>query len=165
MSNYNFYQTKTVNKWDTDLLPSMCRPWGPSLVLGKARQIYKGEKSPRTMNKLGAQTCSTETSMQGLGRWFRGESACCGMAGPISVLGGWVWQLSSNHRRQRLDIPKASSLAKLAISVSSGFDRDYVSENKVESDLEKVQKSASSIQQNMHTSTYHIWGKKLSLSN
>lgn len=81
----------------------------------------------------------------GSGEMVQGESACCGMAGLTSVLGGWVWQPSSNHRRQRLDIPKASSLAKLAISVSSGFDRDYVSENKVESDLEKVQKSVSSI--------------------
>lgn len=94
----------------------------------------------------------------GSGEMVQGESACCGMARPTSVLGGESGSsaLIPAHRRQRLDIPKACSLAKLAISVSSGFDRDYVSEKKVESDLEKVQKSVSGIQQNMQTSTYHI---------
>lgn len=41
-----FLSDKDTNKWEADLLPSMRRPWGPSLVLGKTRQIFKGEKVP-----------------------------------------------------------------------------------------------------------------------
>lgn len=90
----------------------------------------------------------------GSGEMVQGVSACSGMSGPTSVLGWWVWQLSSNPRTQ--EAKTGYSQSKLPSQTSSGFDRDYVSENKVESDLEKVQKSVSGIQQNMHTSTYHI---------
>lgn len=39
------------------------------------------------MNKLGAQTSSAETSMQGLGRWFRARVLAVGWQDPLQY---WV---------------------------------------------------------------------------